>query len=171
MPIGDLIDMERDCANPECKHHRNTHGGTYYNRDCGVIHCICKEFVEVRFSRNNTTWDGLVNEANRMDNEIRVWKIRQKQTEDANRHMRGEINQLKGSGQNMANEHLATELKLNRVAKENDVLRGELAKCQEVLELLRQAGNLPPMLGDYLLGPDQSVELEDEPADDAYDGC
>jgi len=173
MPIGDLIDMERECATPDCKHKRNTHAGTYYKRECGVIHCLCKEFAEVRFSRNNTTWDGLVSEANRMDNEIRVWKIRQKQTEDANKEMRAEINKLKVSGQNIANEHLSAELAMQRFASENAVLRNELAKCQEVLELLRQAGSLPRLLGDYLLGPDEDMDgvIPAEIEGDAYDGC
>lgn len=160
MAIGDLIDMDRACSNPDCQHVRGAHGGTYYKRDCGVVACVCKEFAEVRFSRNNTTWDGLVAEANRMDNQILVWKIRQKQTEDANNALRGNVAKLTECNRNQANSIQQFQIDMVSVRSDNDALRLELAKCQEVLELMRQAGHLPPMLGDYLLGPDQSVEDE-----------
>lgn len=164
MPIGDLIDMDKKCATPDCQHQRGAHGGTYYKRDCGVVSCLCKAFAEVRYTRNGSTWDGMVAEANRLDNEIQVWKIRQKQTEDANRDMRTRCSNLEQRAKNTANHIQEMELSMVNVRSENDALRMELAKCQEVLELMRQAGHLPPMLGEYLLGPDQSIE--DEESDD-----
>lgn len=169
MPIGDLIDMDKKCATPDCQHQRGAHGGTYYKRDCGVVSCLCKAFAEVRYTRNGSTWDGMVAEANRLDNEIQVWKIRQKQTEDANNALRGNVAKLTECNRNQANSIQQLQIDKSTLTVERDLLRLELAKCQEVLELMRQAGHLPPMLGDYLLGPDQSVEDEEADTDDQYD--
>lgn len=174
MPIGDLIDMERECSNPDCQHKRGAHGGTYYKRACGVINCVCKEFAEVKYSRTNTTWDGLVAEANRLDNQIAVWKIRQKQTEDANRELREASRKMCQQVVDRDNAAMGAAVELSNLRKENQMLREELAKCQEVLELMRQAGHLPLMLGNYLLGPDQSIEDETGDIDFAspdYEDC
>lgn len=158
MAIADLIDMERLCSNPECKHKRGAHGGTYYKRDCGVINCVCREFAEIRYTRNNSTWDGLVNEANRLDNANKVWEIRQKQTEDANKELRARNARLTEELKSQANSELNIELANNRLSQENQVLREELAKCQEVLELLHQANKLPKHIGAWLLGDRPEIE-------------
>lgn len=174
MPIGDLIDMERACSNPDCQHVRGAHGGTYYKRDCGVVNCVCKEFAEVKYRRTNTTWDGLLAEANRMDNEIAVWKIRHKQIEDANKALREASRKMCQQVADRDNDTMSMGIELGNLRKESQALREELAKCQEVLELMREAGHLPPMLGNYLLGSDQLIEDETGDIDFAapdYEDC
>lgn len=176
MPINDLIDMERECSNPDCKHKRGAHGGTYYKRQCGVIQCVCLQFEEIKYRRTNTTWDGVLAEANRLDNANQVWQKRYNDAVAANVELRQDNAKFKTEAANRASNDYHVESSMLILGTENQALREELAKCQEVLDLLRAANKLPKHIGAWLLGESPEIEAENVLPDDdddaeAYEDC